>query len=356
MVITTNDPEGNTMAAVRRQWRKQGPVAALAAFVIAGVIVALGPAHASGSVAAPAAVPNVPIALGADVKGTGGQTPQQAIMAFEAETGRKLAFTRDFLQWDSSFPTAYETWLGQRGTMPLISTKSHRASGTVLWKDLAKALPGSTVYNQIKAWADKIKAFGYPVYYTFNHEPEAAASSTMGTPADYIAAWRNIWTVFQTEKATNAKFMWIMTAYAFQVKSTDRRYAWSWYPGDAYVDAIAADAYTEYNCRNSGGLWHSLEYQTADLVRFGTQHPTKSLWLAEWGVVEDKKVPGRKAQFITDAQALFKTPAYHQFAGISYFNQTRPGTPCDWHVETSPTAKAAYIALARDPFFGAAAS
>jgi hypothetical protein len=339
------------MTSVRLgQWRRYRPAAAVAALIVAGVLVAVGPAR--GVVAV---VPNPPIAIGADLKAKSGQTPQQAIMAFEAETGRKLAFTRDFLQWDSPFPTAYETWLGQRGTMPIISTKSHRASGTVMWSDLAAANPGSTLYGQIKAWADKIKAFGYPVYYTFNHEPEAAASSTMGTQASYIAAWRNIYNVFHAEGATNAKFMWIMTAYAFQVSSTDRRYAWKWYPGDAYVDAIGADAYTEYNCRNSGGQWHSLAYQTADLVRFGTEHPTKSLWLAEWGVVEDTARPGRKAQFIADARALFQTAAYQQFRGISYFNQTRPGTPCDWHIETSASAKAAYIALAQDPFYGAPA-
>src|SRR5690348_4911692 len=100
----TSDREGNPMASVRLgQWRKHRSAAAVAALVVAGVLVAIGPARAGGTLTALPVVPNPPIAIGADIKATGSQTPQQAIMAFEAETGRKLAFTRDFLQWDSPF-------------------------------------------------------------------------------------------------------------------------------------------------------------------------------------------------------------------------------------------------------------
>ena len=205
----------------------------------------------------------------------------------------------------------------------------------------------------MKAWADEVKAFGYPVYFIYNHEPEAASSSSFGTPADFIAAWQNFHNVFTTEGVTNAKWMWTMTSFAFIVPSTDRRYAWNWYPGDAYVDAIGADAYTAYTCDNSAGIWHPLSYQISGLLTFGAQHPTKPLWLPEWGVVEDPNQPGRKAQWITDAQNLFKGSAYSQFVGIGYFNESRPNTSCDWHVSTSTTAQTAYNTLAQDSFYSA---
>jgi hypothetical protein len=135
------------------------------------------------------------------------------------------------------------------------------------------------------------------------------------------------------------------------VPTTDRRYAWKWYPGDAYVDAIGADAYTAYTCDNPSGVWHPLSYQLTGFVTFGSQHPTKPMWLPEWGVVEDTHQAGRKAQWITDAEALFKGSAYSQFVGIAYFNETRPGTACDWRITTSSSASAAYGALAQDPFY-----
>jgi beta-mannanase len=332
-------------------------VAAVAAMA---TVAMLAPADASGPRTAPAAKPAAAartMALGADIKPSSGQSEEQAIEAFEATTGHKLAFTRDFLSWNSTFPTAYEKWLGARGTMPLISVKSITTGGThESWAAIAAAQPGSAIYTQMKKWADEIKAYGYPVYFTFNHEPEAAASSSFGTTAQYIAAWQKFHSVFAAEGVTNAKFMWIMTSYAFLVKPSDRRYGWNWYPGDAYVDAIAADAYTEFTCRYSNGKWHSLSYQLAGFLKFGAQHPTKPMWLAEMGVVEDPATPGRKAQWITDAQALFKGSTYSQFAGVAYFNETRPGTACDWHVSTSASSQAAFNAMAQDPFYHGTAS
>ena len=43
----------------------------------------------------------------------------------------------------------------------------------------------------IIARADAIKAFGYPMYLAFHHEPEDDLA-TFGTPADYAAAFRHI--------------------------------------------------------------------------------------------------------------------------------------------------------------------
>jgi Bacterial Ig domain/Glycosyl hydrolase family 26 len=335
------------------------PLVYVALGAAAATVIALAPAQAAKSSASSATTSaqtadaaGRTMAAGAEVKPTGSQSDQQAITAFETTTGHKLAFTRDYLLWNSPFPTSYEDWLGARGTMPLISVNPKMLNGTpVKWATVANAQPGSSVYNAMKAWADKVKAFGYPVYFIYNHEPEAASSSSFGTAADFIAAWRNFHSVFDAEGVTNAKWMWTMTAFAFIVSPSDRRYAWKWYPGDAYVDAIGADAYTAFTCDNPGGIWHPLSYQLAGFVTFGGQHPTKPQWLPEWGVVEDPAQPGRKAQWITDAHALFKGAAYSQFVGIAYFNETRPGTACDWRVSTSSSAQAAYNALAQDPFY-----
>src|SRR3954452_14620934 len=119
-----------------------------------------------------------PLALGAEVVPSGTQTQQQAITAFEATTGHQLAFTREYLLWDSPFPTSYDQWLAARGTIPMVSVFPKTVSGTVIpWSSIAAAQPGDAVYARMKAWADGVKAFGSPVYFTFNHEPEAAASN-----------------------------------------------------------------------------------------------------------------------------------------------------------------------------------
>lgn len=309
-----------------------------------------------GGSAAPA-TGGQPIAFGADIKPAKKQTLQQTISSFETTTGRKLAYTRDYLLWDSPFPTDYEEWLGARGTVPFISVSPHTmANATISWSSIANAAPGSQVYAQMVEWADEVKAFGYPIYFTFNHEPEAASSTRYGTAPDFIAAWQNFHRVFDAEHVTNARWIWTMTAYAFTVPSSDRRWGPKWYPGDAYVDAMGADAYTAYTCDNPGGIWHNLAYQIAGFTAFGAQHPSKPLWLPEWGVVEDPNQPGHKAQFINEAQALFKGSAYQQYAGIAYFDESRPGTACVWDVSSSTSAQTAYNTMARDSFYSGSAA
>src|SRR5258708_3144917 len=91
----------------------------------AATVVTLAPSYAASqrslTSAATAAVAPRTVALGADIKPSGGQTSQTAITSFETTVGRPLAFTRDYLLWNSPFPTDYENWLGTRGTMPMIS-------------------------------------------------------------------------------------------------------------------------------------------------------------------------------------------------------------------------------------------
>jgi hypothetical protein len=331
---------------VRRVTRNFLTIAAAAAV---SSVLCLGPAQAANG--------GQPVALGAEVQATGGQTQQEAITSFETTTGRKLAFTRDYLLWDSPFPTSYEQWLAARGTMPMISVKPKTVKGAnVSWASIAAARPGDPIYAQMTAWADKIKAFGAPVYFTFNHEPESAASSAAGkNPADFIAAWQNFHNVFAAEGVTNATWIWIMTSYAFIVPQSDARYAWKWYPGDAYVDAIGADAYTFYTCNNNNGTYHTLAWQLSGFMKFGAQHPTKPMWLPEWGVVEDPLVAGNKAKWISDAQALFKTAAYQQIVGIGYYSINVSKLSCDWRVSSSAGAQAAYNALAQDPYYSGSA-
>ena len=64
------------------------------------------------------------IALGMDTtKASNVQVRENNVTNVESEIGHHLAFTRDFLLWNDPFPTAYENWLGQRGTEVMISVK-----------------------------------------------------------------------------------------------------------------------------------------------------------------------------------------------------------------------------------------
>ena len=314
--------------------------------LLAGLIVAamLAVVPAQPAMAAP------PLEWGIDVK------PGQANMdSIESAVGRKAASTRVFLKWNSPFPDTYHNYLGVNGHTLMISVRPQYLNGAkILWKDLAR--PGTRSYTELLSWVEKIKAFqaSYPdssVTFTLHHEPETVANSVFGTAADYTAAWVRVVQEFRN-RAVNVKFYWIMTAHSFRRPLADRQNAANWYPGDSYVDVIASDAYNWYTCRHDvSSPWKSLVSLIKPMRDFGAAR-SKAMYLTEYASVEDPQVPGRKAQWLSDAQALFKTPEYALFTGVAYFNLNGPNYPaCGWPVTSSDSALAAFRTMGLDPAY-----
>jgi Glycosyl hydrolase family 26 len=303
---------------------------------------------ATGLVAAPAgAGPNDPTVLFGARPEPGNQ---QGTTALEGSIGRKLAAIRIYYNWDSPFPDADVNWFVGSGHPLLLSVKSERVNHTfVQWRDIANAQPGSALHNNIVTWATRIKNLGVHVYFTFNHEPETALNSS-GTGADFIAAWRKLVTVFRQQGVTNADYLWIMTAFSF--KAQDRRRAIDWFPGDAYVDYMGADAYNWYDCRpGTSNPWNSLEKLLNPMRLFAQGHAIKGLMVPEYASTEDPAQPNRKAQWLADARALFKKAGWEGFKAILYYNKTSKYPNCRWFVSSSQASLDAFRGMGADVYY-----
>ncbi len=323
-----------------RSWRR----VALIALTVFAVSAAARPV--------PRAEAASPLMFGARTFERPGQTSTQAVQAFEAAVGRKLDVVRIFKLWNNSFPDAHANWLADTGHTVMVSVRSRKTTGNISWSAIANAQPGSALYNDMVGWANKVKAYRGQVYFAFHHEPEAVESLPYGNASDFRAAWRKFVGIMKAQGVSNAKYVWIMTDWSFWVGASDRRQAIKWYPGDTFVDAIAADAYNWHKCRGRNERWWSLEDNLKALVWFGGAHPREELWLAEWGSAEDPAVPGRKGEWFRDARATFKKPGWDQFRGIVYFNY--PGEQnCYWPIDSSASATNAFRSLALDPFYDA---
>jgi hypothetical protein len=318
-------------------------LAGAAVLVVTAVVGSVVPTGGAGAAQGP-------IAWGATVRASGTQSTLDAVHAFETKVGRKLAATRDFLSWDSPFPTSYENGLKADGTTILLSVATSRnAGGQVKWATIAAATPTSQLYKDMQSWADRIRDFGAPMYVTLQHEPEAMTKTSLGTSTDYIAAWRKWVSILRAEGATNAKIMFITTAFAYKVKPSDRRLATKWYPGDDVVDAIAVDAYNWYTCRvDVKNPWQSMQTLLSGFITFSNQHTSKEMWLAEYASVEDPAQAGRKVQWLKDTRALLQTAPYARFKGILYFDLNKS---CDWRVETVPNTLTEFKTMGADPYF-----
>jgi hypothetical protein len=157
------------------------------------------------------------------------------------------------------------------------------------------------------------------------------------------------------EAVTNARFAYTTAVRNYSVSATSSKYAPKFYPGDAWIDAIAIDAYNMY-CRTKNGSfanpWRSLATLLAPFMTFVASHPDPDLVLAEWGSPEDPSNATRKAQWIADAQAMFKQPAYERFIGISYWNQLSHNySGCDFRITSSTASLNAFKAMADFPFY-----
>jgi hypothetical protein len=313
----------------------------------------------AGSVATGA--PSSPAPAHRLILGATGQTRQE-IQLRENESGHQLEGVRVFRRWDEHLFDGNQQWAKQTGHTVFVSIKSRRVNGSKLrWRDIASARKGSPLWNDMQRQANEIEQFGALVYVVFNHEPDARTSAPMGGPADFVAAWRHLIGVYRAAGVRNARYVWTMTGWAFTANAGGgRTRADLYYPGDAYVDDIAADSYNWNTCHSASGTWQNPAQLFDPERRFGRRHPAKGLTLLEWGSVEDPARPGRKAQWLRDAAQVLASPAYGQFRAALYWDDQHTGKKiseaCDFDYRTSPAALAAWRSVAGVPAFAAKSS
>ena len=340
-----------------RPWRRVAPTAcglALVALTTTAVPGGYGTASAAVPAAAPAAaaVDQPHILLGV----TGGQLPVMTtdrLDRFEAKAERTMATVRMYALWDSAFPDTLSTHAKDNGQTLVLSVRAKTKAGkAVPYTAISGAAKGSAYYNRIVEWAQMVKAFEAPMFFTFQHEPEAAANDVSGTAAQYKAAWQRIVTIFREQGVRNAEYTFIATAYGF--RRMDKRHAGNYYPGDAYVDDIAADAYNWFTCRPGvQTAWAPPKPLLEPFRQFGLKHPDKGLIIGELGTVEDPQQPGRKAAWYREAADLLAQPEYSQVRAVAeWYKAGDPGS-CNWEIDTSASSLDAFQAWAADPRYSA---
>ncbi len=264
-----------------------------------------------------------------------GSTRQSAIAAVETAAGRQLALDREYYLWDQVWPTADDTASASVGRTLYLSWAARRSDKTFIqWS----AIANGTYDALIDARANDLKSFGYPVYFSFNHEPENDQES--GNAQQFIAAYRHVVDRFRADGVTNVSYAWTMMAWSFRQK-----HAAPFYPGDAWVDVAAADGYTWYGCNNPSGPWRSFTEVFKPFYEYGLTI-NKPLLIAEWGATEDAALPGRKATWINEASTQLKL--WPAIKGVMYFD-TNSG--CARWLDSSASSLAAFAAMGADPYF-----
>ena len=152
-------------------------------------------------------------------------------------------------------------------------------------------------------------------------------------------------TIFVQQGATNAVWVWCPTAWKFIAQNP-----WPpiFYPGDEYVDWVAADGYNW--APNKPGAQYRTFAQTFQAFYDWAATTGKPIMLAEVGTVENN--PGDKAAWITGARDVLKT-SFAMVQAFVYFDTrvANNGITYDWRANTSPSSYDAFKAMAADPYF-----
>ena len=281
--------------------------------------------------------------LGAYVNLSGQTSTGASVQARERAMGRPYDLEATYYDWTGRFPDAGEAAMAAQGTTPLMA-----------WYLPDKTIGSSHSLGQITSGADDawitaqanaIKAFGHRVLLRLAPEMNGTWYGYSGDPSAYVAAWRHVHDVFTRVGAANVTWVWCPNVTPAN---------WdAYYPGARYVDVIGVDGFS-----NTIYTWQTFQ-QMFDgfFAHFASFAPGKPQLVAETATNSGAGLPGAgvgsAASFISGMQSYLKDVAGPRYdvVGVCWFD-TDTNNGYNWRVDQTSVAWQAWLAMARDPYFG----
>jgi beta-mannanase len=282
----------------------------------------------------------------------------QGIVHLEEALGRKMDINNhyhggwtdiaeDGLSW-------LEYWDVENGRIPLVGWGCH---------DSNRIISGSED-DVIRKTAQQMKAFGHEFFMRYCWEMDGSRKQgTVKGPKQFVAAWQRMHRIFQEEGATNVIWTWTANAAGFKDK---RKYSNNeppgpyFYPGDEYVDWVAADGYNwGVSKRNQGDRWRQV-LEIFDEFMIFARTTSRPIMIGEYGAQEQDEDPEAKPEWMRHAHDVLinkpKTPeckhcgAFSDVAAVVYFDVDY-GSHGDWRIMSSPESLQAFKQASDDPWF-----
>jgi hypothetical protein len=196
-----------------------------------------------------------------------------------------------FVKLDGAFGLEQLRGLGASGRTPMVSLepwswRSRRGDADEASYSLASLVRGDHD-AALRSIATVLAAYHHPVLLRFAHEMNAdwypwGVVANGNTPSEYVAAWRHVHDLMSSI-APAVQWVWSPVA-TWWPKALPLR---SVYPGDAYVDLVAASGYGGAHGRTAEqtfGAWHRevriFTDRPAMLSETGASGADKTGWIA----------------------------------------------------------------------------
>ena len=215
------------------------------------------------------------------------------------------------------------------GRIPLVNWEPHNI-------DFHKIVDGS-LDATIKARAKGSKALGKKFFLDFSAEMNGDEAWDGNNAPLYIAAYRHIHDIFVAEGATNVVWAWCPNVTDIHGGNKNTM---DYYPGDAYVDWTGVDG---YNWGTNNGGWQSFQQVFANIYPL-LAAKKKPIIIGE---MSSAQVGGDKAKWI-DAIVPTLRAKYPLIKCVVWFDINKER---DWRISSSPESEAAFIRMAKNPYF-----
>lgn len=215
------------------------------------------------------------------------------------------------------------------GRIPLVNWEPHNI-------DFNKIVDGS-LDATIKARAKGSKALGKKFFLDFSAEMNGDEAWDGNNAPLYVAAYRHIHDIFVAEGATNVVWAWcpnVVDIHGGNKNTMD------YYPGDAYVDWTGVDG---YNWGTKNGGWQSFQQVFANIYPL-LAAKKKPIIIGE---MSSAQVGGDKAKWIDEIVPTLRTD-YPLIKCLIWFDINKER---DWRISSSPESEAAFIRMAKNPYF-----
>jgi len=244
----------------------------------------------------------------------------QPVADFARVAGRQPNLVGYYSGWPERFATKFADTVHSHGGVTILQMDPTNVAVAAI------AAGGYDPY--LRSYADSVRDFGRPVVIGFGHEMNATWYSWgygHVPPRVFVDAWRHIVTVFRGQGADNVTWLWTLQADEPGTGPIE-----SWWPGAGYVTWIGIDGYYY----RPSDTFASVFGETIAGVRQLTDKP---VLLSETAVGplagQSAKIPG-----------LFAGVREYRTLGLVWFDIAQDAGLYhqDWHIEDSPSAKAAF--------------
>ncbi|MGA8247952.1 MAG: hypothetical protein WB797_13705 [Nocardioides sp.] len=258
----------------------------------------------------------------------------------EAAIGVRPGLVYSFHDMNDVIPSEYDKAVVARGQVLHIDIDARDFTGsgesTVSWQ----AIAAGSYDQQLIAQARGVAGLGVRVFLTFDHEPDQPSRSALGTPTDFVAAWRHVHQVFESNGATNAVWVWVVMGLPQTFASS-----LTFWPGNDVVDWISWEAYDQAGCRS--GTTDPARYRSfADAVLgfYAYLHAHgaaahidvhKPMMISEAGTVPLPGLGSPTRSWFDGAPSLLRS--HPQIKALTLWDHT--GAPgCDFRFAANPAA------------------